>query len=75
MMESIIRKEIPMTAPSESESYDGETACKYCGVIVCAYCQGKDYECPNIHAVDCRLSPGNRTTGTPLADESAETRT
>ena len=41
------------------DSFDGETYCPECGVLICAYCQGQDAyhhtrdERPAIHAASC----------------------
>jgi len=31
---------------SREDTFDGETPCRVCGVIICAYCQGRDPDCP-----------------------------
>lgn len=33
----------------EHPTFDGETTCPDCGVVICAYCQGLDPDCPSKH--------------------------
>mgnify|MGYP001568296754 CR=1 FL=1 len=44
----------------DSNMYDGETACLECGVVICAYCQGSESECPGSHRGGCQRDPSQR---------------
>jgi len=36
-------------------TFDGETICPACGVVICAFCQGTDPTCERIHKPDCAI--------------------
>jgi hypothetical protein len=43
--------------PEVRITFDGETPCPVCKVIICAVCQGRGRDCKGAHAKDCPLSP------------------
>ena len=46
-----------MTQNAHDDTFDSETPCPECHVIICAYyCQGLDPDCPakeKLHAIEC----------------------